>query len=81
MFTTKVYDEHGKLIETRKFRTFDKMTDYNAAIVGCMLDAATIQVDNGSEVSTVDCWQLRDKAVVDGYELPVHRQMLARDGR
>lgn len=76
MITTKVYDEHGKLIESKRFRSFNRMTDYAAEVTGCMLKAARIVVNDGTQEGVIDCWKERDRAVANGYELPVHREML-----
>lgn len=77
MIYASVYDKHENLIASKRFKSFERMTDYASGVVGSMIEAATIKVDNNGEHAVIDCWQLRDKAIANGYELPVHRQMLA----
>lgn len=77
MYTVKVLNDNKRVIESRRFRNFNKMRDYASDVVGTVFDATTIVVDGNDEHAVIDCWQLRDKAIVDGYELPVHRKMLA----
>ena len=77
MVTVTVFNEFGTSIINKRFKTFDRATDYCADVVNNMIHAAKIRVNLNGEDSVVDCWELRDKAIANGYELPVHRQMLA----
>ena len=77
MVYVEVFNEQGTSIISKRFKTFDRATDYCADVVGNMIQAAKIRINNNGEDATLDCWELRDKAIANGYELPVHRQMLA----
>ena len=77
MVHVEVFDKQGVSVSSKRFKTFDRATDYCADVVNNMICAAKIRVNLNGEDSVVDCWELRDKAIANGYELPVHRQMLA----
>lgn len=81
MYVVRVLDGKGELIESRRFRTFEETADYSSDVVGCLFEAHTIHISDGHNSSVIDCWQLRDRAVIDGYELPVHKTLLERSGR
>lgn len=74
-FAVRVYGYDGKPRETKGFETFEEAKDHIADVVGCDLYADRIELaKNGKTIGKVDCWELRDKALVDGYEFPVHKQ-------
>jgi len=73
-FAVRVYSYDGKPRETKGFETFEEAKHHIADVVGCDLYADRIELaKDGEVVSKVDCWELRDKALVDGYEFPVHK--------
>lgn len=72
MITVNVYDDDKNPIASKRFRSMNRATDYASDVVGNDINAAFVEV--GGE--WVDCWQLRDKAIANGFELPVHRQMV-----
>ena len=81
MFTVKVYGyENEEPIETKRFRSNGKLTDYLADVCGMNEKAKCAEVTDGTNVGHVDFDKQRDKAMLDGYILPVHEKRLLATG-
>lgn len=79
MFFAYVYDYNDELYRQPTFDTLDALTDYGAELMGNDENAKYMEVfQDGAYRGEVKFDELRDRAILNGYELPVHRKMLAR---
>ena len=79
MFTAIIYGYDEQVLRTKKFRSFDKLTDYGADAIVNDEDALLMEVEkDGKCVARLDFDEQRDKAFLQGYILPVHKKRLAK---
>ena len=79
MFNAKVYGYEGELYLDRHFATFDALTDFGAELMGSNEYAKKMDVyQDGVYVGNTNFDMLRDKALNEGYILPIHKKMEAR---
>lgn len=79
MFTAHVYgkDEFDE-VHVRKFRSTNSLTDWAAMLMANDERATIMEVEQGGKVvSRIDFEEQRDKAMLNGYILPVHKKRLA----
>ena len=82
MFTAHVYgkDEFDE-VHVRKFRSTNSLTDWAAELMANDERATIMEVEqDGKVVSRIDFEEQRDKAMLNGYILPVHEKMLVKAG-
>lgn len=80
MLFAYVYGYDDQLLRMPTFKSFDKLTDYGAEVCGNDENAKYMEVyRDGHYEGTVDFDVERDRALLNGYELPVHRKMLAKE--
>ena len=74
-----VYDYNDELYRQPSFDTFDALTDYGAELTANDENAKRMEVyQDGAYRGEMDFDEMRDRALLNGYELPIHRKMLAR---
>ena len=80
MLTAHVYgkDEFDE-VHVRKFRSTGRLTDWAAELMANDERATIMEVEqDGKVVSRIDFDEQRDKAMLNGYILPVHKKRLAK---
>ena len=75
-----VYGYKGEVIANKTFRSYERLTDYLADVCGNDEHAQCAEVTDGTNVGHVDFDKQRDKAMLDGYILPVHEKRLLATG-
>lgn len=81
MYFAYVYDYNNELYRFPTFDTFDELTDYAADLVANDENAKNMEVfQDGAYRGEMDFDEQRDRALLDGYELPIHKKMLAKEG-
>ena len=76
MFTAKINGYDGAILATKRFRSQARMEDYLADVMGSDEHAKDVDIErDGRIVGHVDFDELRDRALLNGYILPVHRKM------
>lgn len=81
MYFAYVYDYSNELYRSPTFDSFDKLTDYAADLVANDENAKSMEVyQDGAYRGGMDFDEQRDRALLDGYELPIHKKMLEREG-
>ena len=81
MYFAYVYDYDNELYRSPAFDTFDELTDYAARLVAEDENARRMEVrQDGAYRGEMDFDEQRDRALLDGYGLPIHRKMLERKG-
>lgn len=79
MFNAKVYGYDDELYLDRHFATYNALLDFGADLMGTNEYAKSMDVyQDGAKVGSVDFDKQRDRAILNGYELPIHRKMLSR---
>ena len=73
-----VYGYKGEVIANKTFRSHERLTDYLADVCGNDEHAQRAEVTDGTNVQHVNFDEQRDKAVLNGYILPVHKKRLAK---
>ena len=79
-FTLTMLDNNKEPVREVLAKSFNEMTDVCSDVAMNDIDVAFITVNDGRTTQVVDLWKMRDRAALDGYELPVHRQMLRAKG-
>ena len=81
MYFAYVYDYNNELYRSPEFESFDALTDYAADLVANDENAKRMEVRrDGVYQGEMDFDEQRDRALLDGYELPIHRKMLEKAG-
>ena len=81
MFNAKVYGYEGEVYLDRHFATMDALLDFGADLMGTNEYSKEMDVyQDGVKVGHVDFDEQRDRAMLDGYILPIHEKMLVKAG-
>ena len=81
MIFAYIYDYNDELYRSPCFDTRDELTDYASRIMANDEKAKCMEVyRDGFYEESVDFDELRDRALLDGYTLPIHQKMLKKAG-